>query len=349
MLKATARILAGLVTAAMGLAILCFGAPPAGAIDGAVGQARLPDKKAQADDLLRRARQAMAEGDLAGTEELISRAEALEVNHGLLPIGDTPQKVRRDLEAKRKSAAGSPSLPGRLLALPFQKKAPVTDPFAARNNAGASERAASGFRLGANGVTPLPPVNQVSPVQPPSAPSRFGRSAGAPPSSGGTAQRVRSDGLLKSARRALARGDVQRARSLVEQAQNLKVRYGVHDDSPARVETAVRKYEDLTAQPSERHSTEAYRRQYAKLLMEQARSLLQWKEFAEAEQLALQASRQRVSYSSFEVRPESLLKQIDAARRQANPSATASGLAGRFSAGGLAGRPATPHFVLLLP
>ena len=338
----------------MGLAILCFGAPPASAAEGAVGQASSQDKKAQADDLLRRARQAMAEGDLDGAGELISRAEALQVKYGPIPIGDTPQRVRRDLEGKRKSAAGSRSLPGRLLALPFQKKTQVTDPFAARNNAGASEPAASGFRSGSNGITPLPPVNQVSPVQPPSSLSRYGRSASAPPSSvgtgparpaalgadRGTAQRVNSDELLKSARRALALRDVRRARGLVEQAQSLQVQYGVHDDSPARVETAIRKYEDFKAQPPERQNTEAYRRQYVKLLMEQAQSLLQWQEFAEAERLAREASRQRVSYSSFELRPESLLQQIDAARRQANPSAPASGLAGRFSAGGLAGRAA---------
>ena len=53
---------------------------------------------AQADDLLREARQAMSEGNVEIADSKISRAEALQPKYPLLHVGDTPKKARGDLD-----------------------------------------------------------------------------------------------------------------------------------------------------------------------------------------------------------------------------------------------------------
>lgn len=325
MLKATARILVGLVIAGMGIWTVCAGAaePLASgsgrAVPGA-GQAGPQDKKAQADDFLRRARQSMAENDFAAAEQLIARAEALGVQYGPLHVGDTPEKARRDLEQKRQAGAGRS---GSLLAFPLRKREEPADPFAARRVAEATEPPLALRDGGTEEIAMLPPVDQVSPVRPPAGASPYARSGehGAPPAGDPGAdhgpQRARSDELLVGARRALALGDVRRAAALLAQARDLNARYGAYDDSPVKVEAAIRQYEDLMQQPPERRQTEGFRRQHAKLLMEQAQALVQWQQFAEAERLATEAGRINSSYGPLDTRPEALLRQIDAARRQA--------------------------------
>jgi general secretion pathway protein D len=156
-----------------------------------------------------------------------------------------------------------------------------------------------------NGLTPLPPVDQVRPVSLPST---------------GLAQ---SDSLLLSARRALATGDVRRASSFVQQVRALNLHYNPSDDNPSRVETLIRSYSDLKAQETQRGQTEAYRRQYATVLMQQANGLLMRQDFAEAERLASQAAKMNVPFGSYKLSPQSLLEQIDDLRQQARVSGTA--------------------------
>ena len=56
-------------------------------------------------DLCKKARQAMAEGKFETAESYVSRAEALHANFGLIYFGDSPKKVRRDLERTRPAKA----------------------------------------------------------------------------------------------------------------------------------------------------------------------------------------------------------------------------------------------------
>jgi general secretion pathway protein D len=60
----------------------------------------------QVDVLLARARQAIATGDLATAEALVSQSEGAGLRYPLLHRGDTPSKVRRDLDRAR---AGKPA------------------------------------------------------------------------------------------------------------------------------------------------------------------------------------------------------------------------------------------------
>src|SRR5690348_1560502 len=76
----------------------------------ALGQAPTgTDARTQSDDLLRRARQAMAEGNIETAESLVSRAESLKTDYGLFHMGDTPKKARRDLEKARDVRGAKPA------------------------------------------------------------------------------------------------------------------------------------------------------------------------------------------------------------------------------------------------
>ncbi len=148
MLKMTAKVLAGWVAVAVGLSAgIAIAQQRPGVEQSPVTAASVAqtvpshtlsgDKRKQANDLLRRARQAMAENDLEAAEALISKAEVLGVKYSVLHLGDTPKKARRDLERKRKAAGRSPRKPSQLFAQfgLTKSKPPPTDPFAARSGA----------------------------------------------------------------------------------------------------------------------------------------------------------------------------------------------------------------------
>ena len=178
---------------------------------------------------------------------------------------------------------------------------------------------------GDSGLSRLPPVDRSSAtaLTNPQAAASY-PSTGQPPIRLATREappstpKAQSDALLVGARKSLAVGDVQRATALVEQAKRLSLTYALTDDSPSRVETLVRKHSELVAQRS-RGESEGYRHQYAALLMEQAEGLLRWREFDEAERLALEAKKLPVQYNPIETRPDSLLQRIAGERRQIGP------------------------------
>ena len=126
---------------------------------------------------------------------------------------------------------------------------------------------------------------------------------------------MQSDRLLVAARKALAVGDAVQASRLAAQAKALAVQYGLHEDNPARVETTIQKYVELTQRAGSKDG-EVYRRRYADLLMAQAEALLAWKEFDAAERLTDDAQRLSVTYGPFDAKPEDLLKRLATARRR---------------------------------
>ncbi|HUT88099.1 MAG TPA: hypothetical protein VMY37_01260 [Thermoguttaceae bacterium] len=371
-MKTTARILTGLISVVLSCSVgVSFAGPLSTGNDASLGTAgasqtasyRSDEARRRCDDLLKRARQAMAENDLESAESLLAQAEAMGVKYGPFDRGDTPKNVRRDLERTRKAA--SPARPSQLFS-PLSlgnKRAPVTDPFAARNDGSATAlpdaksraksyllngrteltqndlpAAAHWYRQAAEqqatfgpgedsptklageilrrggrlddsaqavgtttrNVRPLPPIDQAAPLGPG---SENGSSA-------------RSGPFLLAARRALAEGDVRRADEMVQQANALGVQYGPLDDSPAKVESVIRSYNDVMAQQAERGNSEGFRSQYARLLMEQAEGLLPYREYDRAEHLATLASRQGVSFGPYQANPEGLLKRIATVRRQ---------------------------------
>lgn len=389
-MKPTARILPGLIVVALGLPVLLSPAESRAQVGApAFGQPTPPQSpdaaRRQSDELLQRARMAMAENDLDAAAQLLSQAEALGVDYGTLYLGDTPKKARRDLE-RRVQASGGPTRPSQMFApLAVGKKpAPANDPFVGHNvdpatavlpdaksvakshilkarkeldqgnlpgaiywyNRAIEQPAAFGptedspERLAADirsrggqvpvparapatvGVTPLPPVDQVTAMAPPSA-ARPTPVFNQPSAGPAHPNRAPSDKLLLEARRALALGDARTANAKLDQAKALGVPYGPGEDSPARVEAAIGVYNDLISQRASRGTTEAYRHQYARILLDQAQALLRWRDFDEAERLANTAAQQYTNFAPSEVSPQALLERIAAERRQAHGMARA--------------------------
>ncbi|MGC3970127.1 MAG: hypothetical protein QM775_23205 [Pirellulales bacterium] len=110
------------------------------------GQADSDAARKQVDDLLGRARQAMGEGNLETAESLVGRAESLNVPYGLFHTGDTPKKVRRDLEKAREVRGGKPANVD-----PFAGRTPTT--LAAATAPAPNEMA----------MSPLPPTGAAQP------------------------------------------------------------------------------------------------------------------------------------------------------------------------------------------
>jgi general secretion pathway protein D len=180
-----------------------------------------------------------------------------------------------------------------LLCLGAVGEAPATDPFAGRTVGDAAYVPPVPLPPDAQTVVPLPPTQNAATGQP--------------------GDRVRSDALLRGARRALAVGDVRQAADMVGEAKRLHVRYAPGDDSPEKVDAAIAKHQEITALDK---GSEAARRAYARMLMEQAEALFQWGDLDPAEQLASQAARQQVVYGPLEPRPEELLNRIARLRQQ---------------------------------
>lgn len=322
----------------------------------APAESRPVDKQAQADDLLRRARQAMSRHDVATAAKLVGDAEALGVDYGPLHFGDTPKKAARDLERMR--ASGGSARPSQS-ATPYGGTASkaTSNPFAGQDAALAPNGGAgNGVAVGNPGMARLPEAtdattkfpqmrpdpmmtggtggalpfgratSNVPPLQGQEPSEAWTRALQAPPQSAGAPSVTASNQMLLSARRSLAVGDMRRASSLVDQAKAMPVARGMYDDTPENVESLLRKYGDLMTVPPDRQRSEGYRREYARLALEQAEGLLRRGDFDEAERLANQATRQQVVFGPMDAKPEHLLQRISAARRQGG-QASAPGVA----------------------
>ena len=273
-MKPTARTLTGSIALLLGFTLAAVYAeqPPLGGNPAAYPRsANGSDARRQSDDLLARARQAIQENNFHAADALISQAEALGVNYGVLPTAYTPSKARAELQ--RKAQAGQMPQNG-LLGLGGRREAAPADPF-----------------LGmppAEGLQPLPSVADASPI----------------------GARAQSDQLLLTARRHLAVGDINQANRALNEAKRLNVRYSPLDDNPARVEALIASYKDIMAQQSQRGRTEGVRRMLAKCLLEQSEALLRWHDYGEAERLAVEAGRMNVPFNVYEINPQSLLEKI---------------------------------------
>jgi len=125
-----------------------------------------------------------------------------------------------------------------------------------------------------------------------------------------------SDKLLLEARRALAFGDVTRARDFVEKSSALGVHYEFHEDQPSKVLEAIGKYEILKDQQKQGLDPRTAKDQHAQLLMEQGEWLLKWNDLDTAERVAVDAIRLGTNFTAFEASPQKLLERIKQARIQ---------------------------------
>ncbi len=253
---------------------------------------------------------------------------------GAAPTGSASVLIATGALGQSGASADSGQGGGRSLVPRFLRRrdaTPSTDPFTA-----------AGRGLATNPPIPSPTTSPAGAPSPAETPSTATALVALPPSArpivGPTSNadvKTRSNRLLLDARKALAYGDTKRATELVNQAKAIGVSYGPHDDSPSKIEETLNNYNGLMQQRPANGSTLAFHRSHARLLVEQARGLMQWREFDEAERLAREAEKLPVTYSPFDKSPKDVLAQINTARRRTSPSATPPGVAAspnRFAA-----------------
>ena len=108
---------------------------------------------------------------------------------------------------------------------------------------------------------------------------------------------------------------MRRAAASLDAARKLNAVYGHHDDTPEKVDAAIRNYRQVMAN-LERQDSEAARHQLADLLMDQAQQLMRWRDFDGAERIVQNVRGLRVNYGPFEAKPEAMLEKIVFAKRQ---------------------------------
>ncbi|HEX3999973.1 MAG TPA: hypothetical protein VHX65_15585 [Pirellulales bacterium] len=324
--------------------------PPMGLVQTYLVAAAIGDDATdvgQADNLLRQARNAMQQRNWQLADSFIARAEALNPKYGLFHSGDTPKKCRADYNRSLGLNPDGTSTSS----IPPVSLGKAQDPFAGRDNSqpaapgdaayASPSQSQSGFSSVAQGGAPaqyVPADSTAAPGYPAgggypstgmpsfnlpatSAPDVASQN---PPTSAAQSQsfapstdaaaRYKCDALLKGARKALAQGDARRAATELEQARATGVAYGPMEDSPAKVDSLMNRYNNLMAQQNQ-SNTEGYRHEYAGLLMEESKGLLAWREYDDAERLASDAQNMGVQYNPVEQHPDALLQEIAAERR----------------------------------
>ncbi|MGD9722219.1 MAG: hypothetical protein AB7O59_11750 [Pirellulales bacterium] len=304
---------------------------------GVLGQApktKAADRK-EVESLMARARKALKNGDLEGAEALITQAEKHQVNYSVLHFGDTPKKLRAQLNAKRRpDRAATPGRPSQNF------NAELPDPTKAQPGAGqAAEPVANELppaTLDPNDEAPLelpksggkmrellaPQHLAESPDDEADIQTPIADSAGSAPVEAPLPQQ--GNPQLLTARKALAVGDVRRAAAAVEAARKVTMNYGPHDDSPDKVDSAIQDYRQAMELLNAQQDSASGRRQLADVLMDQAQQLIRWRDFDEAERLVHNVRSLNVKYGPFDVRPEAVLEKIASARKQAPGSGVAA-------------------------
>ncbi len=260
---------------------------------GQLGSGNQSANRRVADQWLRQAREAMKTGNIDLAEHYLERAEKMNVRYDSVfaRMKDTPIKVRKDLlKMRAEGGQAKPKTGSALTRLlhPNASQAPPTDAYGGGNR--------------------LPTTDTSRPTTAPAA----GRLTSGP---GKGPTQVRSRDLLLAAREALANGDTQRAELLVGQCKGLGLTYPMHEDSPEKIETLIRKAKSFGHGPANGMDPKVYTRSFAQFLMDQGAGLLRYGKFTESRRMAQQAKDLRAEYGQFDRTPDQLLQQIAAARR----------------------------------
>jgi general secretion pathway protein D len=118
--------------------------------------------------------------------------------------------------------------------------------------------------------------------------------------------------MLWDARRAIARGDMQQAKALVEKVRSRGGNFPFEADSPERVDALIRRFNEVNSSYAAGRPDAV--RTKSQFLMEQADGLLRYKDVEQAEALANEAKKLGVEYRTFERTPDRLIGQISSMR-----------------------------------
>lgn len=237
----------------------------------------------EVEGLLTQARQAMASGDLQQANSLVKRAEAAKVSYPVLHFGDTPARVRRDLD--------------KLLArTPKSKKRPQT----IENKFAADKPGSQDPFLGKRYQTATNPTGNIANLNVPAA-------------SGSKGQQAKAN--LLSARRALVVGDVDQAKLFLQQARQSGVVFDSASDSPDRVAQSIREFQTLK---STKDDSASWRQSYAKFMVSQAGVLIEHGDLDRAEQVSHEAVGLGVKFEISETTPQDVLERVRKVRSGTN-------------------------------
>ncbi|MFW6168918.1 MAG: hypothetical protein ACODAD_00410 [Planctomycetota bacterium] len=280
---------------------------------GQANESNGKDARQVAQKWLGQARDAMKNGNLELAEYCIERAERQNVKDDPLfaRFKDTPAKARQDLEQMRAGGSGgdNESKSSNPLARLFDREGtssqPPMDPYGDSAESPATAMGPASSRGGNASSSPSTASTRSSGTN--------ASSQANPPTND---QQERGTQLLLEARRALAKGDAQRAGLLVSQADKLGGDYPINADSPDKVNALVEQAARFSKGPEAAENATDHTRDFARFLMDQATGLLSHGAFDQARQLARQAKDLGAEHEQFDQTPDQLLSEISAVRRQ---------------------------------
>ena len=137
----------------------------------------------------------------------------------------------------------------------------------------------------------------------------------APPRADTTDVKQKARWMLQAAREQVRQGNYDEATRMVAEVQAMDVKWGLFDDTPAKVTETIEK-----ARPKATAATEATggprTQQQAKAKLKEARAALQNNQFEQAEAIALDVKSWGLSYGIFEDNPDKVAAAARALRRR---------------------------------
>jgi general secretion pathway protein D len=242
-LKTMSRILAAWMVAGVCLSVCTrtWAAPPAASslclAVAATSQTPLPDDspelvRLKVIDLCKRSRQAMNEGNFETAESFLSRAEALHANFGMIYFGDSPKKVRRDLERARPAKGAAASAPA---AAPAKKPSERFKPQTVNDADAQADKPREQAHAAAVKVEAA--MDAVPPSTGPSTPLSDSKGY--------------AKNYLNKSRGELAQGNLNGAVYWYQKAAATAVQYSDDEDSPQKLAADLRKAGARLAAPGE--------------------------------------------------------------------------------------------------
>jgi len=137
--------------------------------------------------------------------------------------------------------------------------------------------------------------------------------------SAATSADVRQQGrwLLHEAREQLHLGNYDAAQRKADEAEALDIKWGLFDDTPAKVTDEIRRARPKALPTADTHaSSQPHDRQTARMKLRQARSALNNRQFEQAEVIALEVKGWGLSYGMFEENPDKIAAAARALRRR---------------------------------
>jgi general secretion pathway protein D len=271
------------------------------------------------DQLLANARQAMAQGDLAKAESLLKQAEAAKPKYPVLHFGDTPARLRRDLE---KLVAGRPGDASSKYApqVTAQSNNQVSNPFTTAQQASAAQQASTRQQPSASDEN-RNPTQQADITDVPrevSLATTVAPHVATPAATAVGGSREECDIAILSARQALVVGDLARATKQLETAQACHVSYADNEDSPARLAQSLA---DLRQLEASKDNSASWKYSYAKFLLGQGEVLLARGDLDSAERAASEAAGLMAGIATEDKSPMNLLGRIAQTRKERNAAA----------------------------